>query len=91
MSDEMIVRVALVLKAEIGKAFAATPLPGSRPEWGDWSATGGSLNLEVLARAAIEAMREPTDRMLVTTAETNFERGILARVYRKMIDAELTD
>ena len=46
--------MAQALKAEIGKGFAAAPLPG--PAWpDDWTATDGALDLEVVAQAAIDA------------------------------------
>ena len=60
---DMIERVARAIKSEIGEQWDAQPLPGANnPE--DWSATGGTLDLITVARAAIEAMREPTEEML---------------------------
>ena len=86
----MIERVALALKAKIGEAFDATPIPGSPAEWGDWSATGGMLNLEDVARAAIEAMREPTQEMLRAgwAAAHDEDAG---DCWRDMIDAALKE
>ncbi len=48
-------RVALAIKADMAQQFNAQPLPGpSDPT--DWTATGGELDLEQVARAAIAAM-----------------------------------
>jgi hypothetical protein len=55
--------VALALKANLAKQFDAKPLLGDAAS-GDWHATGGVIDLEEMARAAIEAMREPTDAMI---------------------------
>jgi hypothetical protein len=95
---ETVERVARVLKRKIGEAFAAKPLPGSNPEWGDWSATGGVLDLEELARAVIAAMREPTEAML-SSGEDSLEytqvcrslRDMGAEAWRAMIAAALAE
>lgn len=96
--NEMIERVALALKAKIGEAFNAKPIPHSPPEWGAWSATGGSLNLEELARAAIEAMREPTEEMIEAAyypagepGDQSVSRSEAEETWHAMIDAALKE
>lgn len=67
VSEVMLKRVTNAIKAEFGKAFDAKPLtPGGIESHGDWFATGdpGSLDLRLLARAAIEALREPSDAVI---------------------------
>lgn len=95
---DMVERVARAIAAENGDDFAA--LPDSKA---DWIAAGGSFGgrfrdineprksdyLE-MARAAIEAMREPNEAMLeagekiVDPHDASVERG-----YAAMIDAAL--
>lgn len=82
---EMVERVALAIKAEIGRAFDAQPLPGPVGA-DDWSATGGVLNLEDVARAAIAAMREPTEAMaFAAQAHGDVNEATSAIVWRAMI------
>lgn len=62
--NEMIQQVTDAVKAEIGRQLGARPLHGSES---NWHATGdmGTLDLELVARAAITAMREPTNDVLI--------------------------
>ncbi len=85
--SEMIERVAMVIKGELGKALNATPLPGDPHDHNDWSATGGSVNLEDIARAAISAMREPTEAMV---GQWPYDRGN-RMTWRAMIDEALKE
>lgn len=50
----MIDKVARAIKKNMGEQRDAKPLHGSAD---NWHATGGTLDLNLLARAAIEAMR----------------------------------
>lgn len=61
--SEKVQQVASALKANLAKQFDAKPLLGDASS-GDWHATGGVIDLEEMARAAIEAMRGPTKEML---------------------------
>lgn len=70
--NEMVERVALALKAELGRSFDAHPLHGDTSS-GDWHATGGVIDLEECARVAITAMREPTGKMCVAAIIGEFE------------------
>lgn len=53
--SEMVERVAKALKANLAEQFNAKPTGFSVD---DWTAIGGTIYLEALARAAIEAMLE---------------------------------
>jgi len=92
-------KVATAIKAEIGRQFDAQPLPGPPDNSDDWSATGGVMDLELIARAAIEAMREPSEAML-DAAVTDGRSGLRPRAtvedrikkeYQAMISAALQD
>ncbi len=78
MSDEMIGRVARAIK----DCGAYTP---------DWQ--GADEDLIIMARAAIAAMREPTEAMVyhVVTANVggNVNPQVAEEIYRAMIDAAL--
>jgi len=74
MSDEMIDRVM--------KAIDAASTYGEGPRW--------KQELPGLARAAIEAMREPTPAMSDAAAATPGQMSY-ADVWRSMIDAALGD
>jgi len=89
--SEMRQRVVDAIKAEIGRQLGAKPLPGSRPEWGDWTAVGdlGSLDLGLIAAAAMKAMREPTEAMLAAGAMTRRDGFNTETIYRSMIDEAL--
>jgi hypothetical protein len=52
--EEEVEAAALTIKAELGKQWNAKPLPGPG-NIDDWSASGGSINLTALARAALLA------------------------------------
>lgn len=58
-------RATAALKAEIGRALDAKPLPFAG-ETGNWSAKGDmqTLDLEVCARAVLMAVRELPDKIL---------------------------
>lgn len=64
-----------------------------------WTATGGSIDCAVAARAAIEAMIEPTDKMVQNGLEELQENlgdmSVITRdpqlCYQAMIRAALTD
>jgi hypothetical protein len=67
--DTMLEKVAFSLKAEVGRQMKARPLMG---DWGssDWHATsGGSIDLMECARAALEAIRSPSDKSLDAMCE----------------------
>lgn len=89
MAGTMIERVATALKAEIGRQWDAKPLPGPIDGSDDWSATGGTIGLAEMARAAIEAMREPTEGMLDGTAP--LAEAQIITIWRAMIDAALEE
>jgi len=61
-------RVAQALKAEIGKGFAATPLPLRVQRADDWTATDGVLDLEVVAILLIARVTRQAIRPLVVLA-----------------------
>lgn len=61
--SEMIERVAHAVSAEMARQLGASPAPGRVWDPSSWTASGDVVNLESVARAAIEAMREPTDEM----------------------------
>ena len=52
--------VVAAIKAEIGRQFNATPLhhPGDWAARADWEPDGGSLDLTLVARAAVAAYEE---------------------------------
>lgn len=80
---DMVERVARAMDAAEDKYWAAFPV--------DYPMTDESVPMEVLARAAIEAMREPTEEMLLGGFEADTESGFGARsVWAAMIDAALT-
>lgn len=63
------------------------------PELADWVHLNASIKA---ARAAIEAMREPTDGMIAASPEEGVSwdehaRGFAASYYRAMIDAALKE
>ncbi len=82
--NDMIERVA---KAIHSKQYNSTTSPYGDPadQKTKWS--------KVLARAAIEAMREPTEEMLATAFKTYNAKHLIALSYKKpwraMIDAAL--
>jgi hypothetical protein len=92
---EMLQRVATAIKAEIGRQLSATPI--DQP--GDWMATGGTIDLEPVARAAIAAMRKPTPYMVERGSSevssenlTEIEAFREAKAsYKAMIDAALSE
>jgi hypothetical protein len=65
--ENIVERVALAIKAELGRALNARPMLGDVAS-GNWyteeDASAGSLDLTVIARAAIAAMKEPTPEMV---------------------------
>jgi hypothetical protein len=62
---QIVTRVASAIVASIKVQLDGHPIPGdAAPD--SWTATGGTVDGETLAKAAIEAMREPTDAMLRT-------------------------
>jgi hypothetical protein len=83
---DMIERVARAIKSEIGEQWDAQPLPGANnPE--DWSATGGTLDLITVARAAIEAITaeflsdaewEEARKFLRTDSRANLDMALAA-------------
>ena len=86
---EMIGRVALVIKAKLGEAMSAKPLLGDASS-GDWYASDcGTIDLSEIARAAIEAMREPTKSMLAAFADG--DDPAYAEDWRSLIDAALAE
>lgn len=69
--SEMIGRVTAAIKKEIGRQLGAKPLHGDQrsTDWHAWGSFGpdpdaGTLNLELIARAAMSAMRDPTEQMI---------------------------
>ncbi len=65
--SEMVQRVALAIKAEIGRQLGAVPLHGDKSST-DWYVPntpdpGSTLDLTAIGRCAIAAMREPTEGM----------------------------
>lgn len=53
-------RVALALNAELKRQWNGTPAPGREWDPTSWTSSGGTIDLEAMARVAIAAMREPT-------------------------------
>lgn len=93
--SEMIERVARALKDNLARQFDAKPLHGDAAS-GDWHATGGTIELEEMARVAIEAMREPTVPMVKRGVEAQEMPGrtvecvaIVLSAYTVMIDEAL--
>lgn len=91
----MIERVATAIKAEMGRQFKAVPLSGDTDS-DDWTATGGSLDLRLVASAAIEAMRQPTEAMISEGADCfNLPHGgegeLSKNLFVAMIDAALKE
>jgi hypothetical protein len=92
MTDNMIERVAAAIADRLGEGAAF--LDDSHP---DFHATVHTAEhyLDV-ARAAIEAMREPTESMATNSFATAYNRGPygdkeVRRIYRAMIDAALNE
>jgi hypothetical protein len=54
--SELIDRVAKAIKADMARQWEARP-----DKNGDWSCVGQTIDLSQMARAAIKAMREPTE------------------------------
>lgn len=90
----MIKRVAKAIKAEVGRQMNAVPIHPD-PKIDDWSATGGTIDLEAVARAAIAAMREPTVAMrdagmIWADARTATQASeAIAEAWREMIDVAM--
>jgi hypothetical protein len=62
--NQMVRRVASAIIASIKAQMDGHPIPGDiAPD--SWTATGGVIDGETLARAAIEGMKSPTDSMLL--------------------------
>jgi hypothetical protein len=62
--NQMVERVASAIVASIKAQMDGHPIPGDvAPD--SWTATGGVIDGETLARAAIEAMKVPTPAMLL--------------------------
>ena len=57
MDDELVERVALAIKAEMGRQLKATPAPGLPADSGDWTAECGTLDLSSIAAAALDAAK----------------------------------
>lgn len=102
LEEDMVVRVATVIKKSLGDAMNAKPLLGDATS-GDWYSDGecGSVDLEVVARAAIEALKVPTEAMTESAMKVLAKSGmveepmgadglVLNDCYRAMIDAALT-
>jgi hypothetical protein len=81
--------VALALKANLAKQFDAKPLLGDASS-DNWHATGGVIDLEEMARAAIGAMREPTETMM-EAGHTFTDENAVYGAWTWMIDAALAE
>ena len=84
MNDE-IEAVARAIKASIGEQWDATPIP-MPPDANNWTATGGTLDLLVVAKAAIAALDAQPDRVALVRdaerwkyAEDNLDIAVLHR------------
>ena len=92
----MLERVARALSANIKKQWVGTPAPGREFDPESWTATGGTLDLSELARAALEAMKNPTEEMIdvgrrkfwVDPEETDLDDGV-KDAFNAMIDVAL--
>lgn len=102
MTDPLIEAMARAIKDEIARQFDATPLPGPNPS-NDWSAMGGTIELELAASAALQAHdnhlkeqglvvvpREPTEEMVVAgkrEGQRDTDDTPLVSVYQAMLTA----
>jgi hypothetical protein len=89
MVERVIAAVMADLKDQLGGKKMHDP---NAPTWTDWSADGNSIDVERCVRAAIAAMREPTDAMedagFREIGEPVREENAAA-VWRAMIDEAL--
>ncbi len=83
--------VARALKANIGRQFDASPLPGPPDGSGDWTAEGGIIDCEELAAAAISAMREPSEAMVFALHQAFDDQATPNEAMRLVIDAALSE
>lgn len=98
--NSMVERCARAAMADIKRQLDGKPIPDAPDVLNSWSASGQSINMEEVARAVIEAMREPT-REMVRLADEQFDWGpsgyddaplgpaAPAPVFRSMISAAL--
>ena len=90
---EMVERVAEAIRESIKAQMDGHPIPGDvAPD--SWTASGGTVDCVLIARAAIEAMREPTEAMLrqavADADEYRFGQHEARHAWLAMIDSALT-
>ena|ERR1051326_1749062 len=89
--SETIQRVARAIKAEIGSQMGAISYRGPGGHGEDWSASGGVIDLEKVARVAIMAMREVTGEMYegVNRLDKMWKHSNSTEIFQAMIDGAL--
>lgn len=85
--DSMVERVAIAIHARISEELAKA----DKPNWGPWeTADEGSKTIyRSAARAALEALKEPTEQMLGGFASYIDGRGTALAVWEDMIEQAL--
>lgn len=62
----MIERITAAVLADIKDQLLGRKMHDpNAPDWADWSADGGSVDVERAVRVGVAAMRDPTDEMIV--------------------------
>lgn len=93
--NEMVERVAAAIKSAL-QAHGETEYVGEKPRLLNKTELQGDFDLHEVARAAIKAIREPTDAMREAGARPPFGEPGLSRdasteVWQDMIDEALRD
>lgn len=87
MVDRVVAAVMADAKAQLDGKKMHDP---NAPEWTDWSASGGSVDVERLVRVGILAMRDPVTAMLGSPSAQAYGEEALS-IWKEMIDIVVWD
>ena len=96
MTDKAVEAAAKAIKAELGCQWNAAPMPGPNlPDSDDWTATGGMIDLNAIAKAAIDAYlavkREEAPGHVAFLRQIADELASLGELYNAMGAREAAD